>query len=252
MNFFNRLSRWAAGFKIATQLFVAFMALIVLTTGLGGYAIVQLAKVKSASDALNNRWMPSIGHTTSIRASLIDLGELQAKHARAADAGYMDEYEEKMKGLISNVDKHLADYQKLVADEEGKPLFETFIKSWKSYQEFNQKVISLGRAGKQEDAKDISDGAGKSSLDDAVMTVDQLTQHSFDGGEQDSGVANQVYVSSKFGTLFLLGVAIVMGTVLALAITRGLLRQLGGEPAYATSITRRIAGGDLAVDMQLS
>lgn len=252
MNFFNRLSRWAAGFKIATQLFVAFMALIVLTTGLGGYAIVQLAKVKSASDALNNRWMPSIGRTTSIRASLIDLGELQAKHARAADAGYMDEYEEKMKGLISNVDKHLADYQKLVADEEGKPLFETFIKSWKSYQEFNQKVISLGRAGKQEDAKDISDGAGKSSLDDAVMTVDQLTQHSFDGGEQDSGVANQVYVSSKFGTLFLLGVAIVVGTVLALAITRGLLRQLGGEPAYATSITRRIAGGDLAVDMQLS
>ena len=252
MTFIYRVARWAASFKIATQLIVAFMVLIFLTAGLGGYAILQLSKVKSASDALNNRWMPSIGHTTSIRASLIDLGELQSKHARAADAGYMEEYEEKMKGLISGVEKHLAAYQALIVDEEGKSLSGTFVKSWKASQDFNQKVISLGRAGKQDDAKDISDGAGKSSLDDALITVDKLTQLSFDGGEQDSRAANQVYGSSKLGTLILLGVATALGALLALGITRGLLRQLGGEPAYATSITRRIAGGDLAVEMQLN
>ncbi len=251
MNLFNRISRWTAGFKIGTQLLVAFMALIVLTAGLGGYAILQLAKVKGASDALNSHWMPSIGHTTSIRASLIDLGELQAKHTRAADAGYMDEYEEKMKALAATVDKRLSDYQGLITDEEGKSLFGTFFKSWKTYLDFNQKVIALGRAGKQEDAKDISEGAGKSSLDDAVTTIDKLTQLNFDGGKQDALYANQVYDSSKFGTLLLLSIAIALGVLLTLAITRGLLRQLGGEPAYATSITRRISGGDLAVDVHI-
>ena len=85
-----------------------------------------------------------------------------------------------------------------------------------------------------------------------MLAVDRLTQRNFDGGEQDNRAAKQVYTRAKFGTFVLLGLAIVMGIVMALIISRGLLRQLGGEPAYATSITRHIAGGDLAIGVQLS
>ena len=252
MNLLNRLSRWTASFKIGVQLLVAFSLCIALTAGLGAYAILQLATVKNASDALTDRWMPSIGHTTTVRAHLIDLRELQVKHANAADAGYMDEYEEKMKVLTTAVEKHAVDYQGLISDDEGKSLFETFQKSWKAYLDTNQKVISFGRAGKPEDAKEFADGAAKSAMDDAVLTVDKLTQLNFDGGAQDARAANQVYTHAKLGTFVLLGLAIVLGIVMALIITRGLLRQLGGEPAYATSITRHIAGGDLAIAVQLS
>ena len=115
MNLLNQLSRWTASFKIGAQLLVAFSLRIALTAALGGYAIVQLSSVKNAFDALNDRWMPSIGHTTTIRASLTDLRELQVKHANAADAGYMDEYEEKMKELTAAVEKHLVDYQGLIS-----------------------------------------------------------------------------------------------------------------------------------------
>jgi methyl-accepting chemotaxis protein len=48
--------------------------------------------------------------------------------------------------------------------------------------------------------------------------------------------------------------ALVLGMVLlgiGLVIARGMLRQLGGEPAYAAKITRDIADGDLSVDIQL-
>ncbi len=251
MNLFNRISRWTAGFKIGTQLVVAFTLLIVLTVALGGYAILQLSKVKGASDALNTHWMPSIGHTTKIRASLIDLRELQIKHAQAADAGYMDEYEEKMKALTASVEQHAKDYKTLITGEDDAALFDKFTNAWKAYLDTNQKVIALGRAQKPEDAKEISDGAGKSSLDDAVTAVDKLTELNFDGGAQDALSANDVYAQARLATMVLLGAAIALGAVLALIITSGLLRQLGGEPAYATSITRRIAAGDLAVDVQL-
>jgi methyl-accepting chemotaxis protein len=43
--------------------------------------------------------------------------------------------------------------------------------------------------------------------------------------------------------------ALVMGALAAWAITRGLLRQLGGEPTDAVRIAGRIAAGDLAVDI---
>lgn len=37
----------------------------------------------------------------------------------------------------------------------------------------------------------------------------------------------------------------------AIVITRGLLKQLGGEPRYATEIADKIAHGDLSVDVQI-
>ena len=251
MKIFNSLSRWAASFKIGTQILVAFTLLIVLTAALGGYAILQMSKVKSASAALNDRWMPGIGHATAIRASLIDLRELQVKHVNAADAGYMEEYEGKMKALTTLVEKHLADHQKLIPDVQDRTAFDNVTKSWKSFLDVNQKVVSLGRAGKRDDAKDIGDGAAKSALDDALLAVDKLTQENFEGGNRDDAIAQQVNKNSQFGTLVLLGSAIVIGTLLALTITRGLLRQLGGEPVYAASITRRIAAGDLTVDINI-
>ncbi|MFN4352119.1 MAG: methyl-accepting chemotaxis protein [Hylemonella sp.] len=43
--------------------------------------------------------------------------------------------------------------------------------------------------------------------------------------------------------------ALLLG--LGLLITRSIVRQLGGEPAYANAITHRMSEGDLAVDIQL-
>src|SRR4029079_11526675 len=37
----------------------------------------------------------------------------------------------------------------------------------------------------------------------------------------------------------------------ALVISRGLRRQLGGEPGYAGDVGRQVAGGDLTVDVRL-
>ncbi len=43
------------------------------------------------------------------------------------------------------------------------------------------------------------------------------------------------------------GISLIIGTLLALLIIRSLLRQLGGEPEYATEIAGRIAEGDLTL-----
>ena len=51
----------------------------------------------------------------------------------------------------------------------------------------------------------------------------------------------------SISTLTLLSVLLLV----SLMITRSLLKQLGGEPAYATRITERIAAGDLSADIVL-
>jgi len=54
-------------------------------------------------------------------------------------------------------------------------------------------------------------------------------------------------IDFSIGALILAGILAAIG----LMISRGLLKQLGGEPEYAVGITRHIAQGDLAVQVDL-
>jgi methyl-accepting chemotaxis protein len=62
---------------------------------------------------------------------------------------------------------------------------------------------------------------------------------------------NAVIASRAIG--FAVGTALLVAVLLAvsLLIGRGLLRQLGGEPAYATDVAQRIAAGELGMDIVL-
>lgn len=54
-------------------------------------------------------------------------------------------------------------------------------------------------------------------------------------------------------TMLVLGlIALVAGVAAAIAISRSLLRQLGGEPEYAATIAAQIAAGDLTADIDLN
>ncbi|MEP6875684.1 MAG: methyl-accepting chemotaxis protein [Burkholderiales bacterium] len=72
-------------------------------------------------------------------------------------------------------------------------------------------------------------------------------------------IGSGVYVDTVHSTMverairFSIGGLLLAAVLLAigLLIARSLLRQLGGEPEYATDITRRIAAGDLGVDIVL-
>ncbi|MYM36756.1 chemotaxis protein [Duganella sp. FT94W] len=55
--------------------------------------------------------------------------------------------------------------------------------------------------------------------------------------------------SARVWTLVLAVTAFVLSLLIATLIKRGLLKQLGGEPAYATDIANRISHGDLATEV---
>jgi methyl-accepting chemotaxis protein len=78
------------------------------------------------------------------------------------------------------------------------------------------------------------------ALDKLVALEDKQSLES----QQDAASA---FVSARNFMLVLLAVAVVMGVAAAWVITRGLIKQLGGEPDYTTSIAGSIAHGDLSI-----
>ena len=64
---------------------------------------------------------------------------------------------------------------------------------------------------------------------------------------QSKADAESAFANARNFMLILLVLAVVMGIVAAVAITRSLLKQLGGEPAYTAKIAGSIAHGDLSI-----
>ena len=62
--------------------------------------------------------------------------------------------------------------------------------------------------------------------------------------------AEAAFTNARNFMLVLLALAVVMGVVAALVITRSLLKQLGGEPGYTATIAGSIAHGDLSIAIE--
>jgi methyl-accepting chemotaxis protein len=79
--------------------------------------------------------------------------------------------------------------------------------------------------------------------------VDQVVQMTTRRYEIDEAHAKDRIQSSSVTLLVILAVSFAAGAAFATVIARGLLKSLGGEPAYASEVTRRIAAGDLMTDV---
>jgi methyl-accepting chemotaxis protein len=237
--------------KIGVKLTVAFALVLGLTTVLGVSSVLSLARVNLASAELATKALPGVGTTQAIRVSILEHGELLDKHTKASDASYMAEYEEKMAAAVTAIEAGGAAYRELIRADEERKLFAVFTQAWSEYVATSKRIVLLDRAGKKEDGRDIADGAGKTSLDESLGALDRLTAFNFDSGKRAADGAELVYGSARRLAVVLLAVALLVGATLAVVITRGVLKQLGGEPRAAAKVLGAVAAGDLTTQVDL-
>ncbi|WP_305822580.1 methyl-accepting chemotaxis protein [Massilia brevitalea] len=82
--------------------------------------------------------------------------------------------------------------------------------------------------------------------------LDKLVQLEDKQSAQSQADAEAAFVNARNFMVIMLVVAVVMGVAAAWFITRGLIKQLGGEPDYTTRIAGSIAHGNLAIDIDTS
>jgi len=234
------------GVRIGVRLAAAFAIVLALSVLLGAAGLFKLRQVHGTSADLAGRWLPLVGTVAQARALALEVRELEVKHQRAPDASYMGEYEDQLKEVLASMDTRLADLRRLSAAPEDQALAATVAARWQAYMQVHRRILALGRAGNRDDAREIGDGAGKSTSDEALVALDALSEHAFKAAEGAAALADRAYRRAEMGTWGLGIAALVIGAALALLITRGLLSQLGGEPAHATAVARAVAGGDLS------
>jgi len=233
------------GMGVGRKLTLSFTLILLLTALLGGSALLALGQVNAASRELADKWLPGAGHLAGVRVAMLEAREWEIKHTHAPDASYLADYEDKVDAARKAVEAGYARYLALPSKPDERALQAAFRKPWDEYLGVQKKVLALDRDGKVDDARDISDGAAKMSADDAIAALDKLTAFDFEAGAHAATHSARIHTGARIAVLALLGVALATGAVLATVITRGLLRQLGGQPAAAAALARAVAEGDL-------
>jgi methyl-accepting chemotaxis protein len=239
--------------KVGTRLGLGFAFSLVFLVAVTVIGILRMAQIQDRLDrvvGVNNvvtRLVIDMRANVSDRInSLRILTMMSSPDEMESDMNRVKEQTRK----YDEVEKKLSDKFAIEASPQEKALLAQAKEHEAAALPAIAKASELWLANKAEDAtrvmiKEIRPAQKKwmDALDQLVVLEDKLnTQSQVD--------AEAAFVNARNFMLILGGLAVAMGVAAAVVITRGLLKQLGGEPDYTAKIAGSIAHGDLSIAIE--
>ena len=235
--------------KLATKLFGAFFIVLALMTGLGIYAITQLAMVNRSSEDLSTNWLPSVRIIMLSKSNINRLRVLEMRSIIDQEAASVREAIKEGGDRISATRKLWDEYSKLVASPEEQRLFDQTKAAMESMYAEHERLTAFVQQGNLSQARAVLDGESLKAYNTVRSLSDQLSDMNVAGGDKAAADAAATYAQARSLTITVLVASGLVALVLAFVITRSLVRQLGGEPNYVADIANSVAGGDLTLQI---
>lgn len=137
---------------------------------------------------------------------------------------------------------------KLIYLKEGKDLLDKITAARGNYVTSFSKVIKLVNQGRNDEAISIMSAETLPALDALQEPISALTNLQKQIVVTSSAEAKESIDTSRKLMMTLGGVAALCAMLAAFLIARGILKQLGGEPAYVTREVKKISAGNLDID----
>jgi methyl-accepting chemotaxis protein len=147
--------------------------------------------------------------------------------------------------IVANIDK----LEQRITSARGKELLRGVLEARARYRGFQEEFIRLAAESKHEEARELLAGKIDATQAAYIESLRQLIDYQSHLMEESGQRAQADYLNSR-NTMALLGaVAVAFAIAMALWITLSITRLLGGEPAYAADLLKRISAGDLSAEV---
>ncbi len=135
-------------------------------------------------------------------------------------------------------------------DPQEKALFDAIRQSAAASAPFIAKGMELALAGKREEAYHLLRFEFRPTQKKWWEQLNQLIELEKKQNEEANAQAESDYARARTMMLVFGALALAASATAAVLITRSVVRELGGEPAYARNIVEQIAGGNLGIHIQ--
>ncbi len=238
--------------KVGVKLGLGFGLVILFLLVVSVLGITRMAQLNESLRQIGEERWPraNLAHDIVLKSNgiAIALRNMMLSTTREDIARQKDGVFETRKTLGGIVDK----LKEVINNPKGREHLQKVIDNRQRYVAGQDRLIELIEAGQTE--------ASRLYLQNELRPVLRLYQESADGlakfqGELlDASVkeGKDAYESARLLMILSMVAALVVAALVGFLITRGLLKQLGGEPDYAAEVARRVADGDLTVRVEVS
>jgi methyl-accepting chemotaxis protein len=241
-------------FSVSTRLYSGFALVLLFLAVLTGFAIQRMGQINWRVEKIvlyNNAETAELSTMFDSVANRCVL--FRDVYLRADPASFNKDME-----TVQSLDKAYADskstLQKILeAQPDAKEKHAIFADMGRSQEKsltvFKKITELLGPTGNAEEARKYLVSDVMPLQTEWLDEMNALINLNAELSRADSEVVKEAYTKSSWFMVTVCLLATVIGALIAVGIIRSLTKQLGGEPAYATDVAKRIAQGHLAVEV---
>ncbi|WP_050477275.1 methyl-accepting chemotaxis protein [Herbaspirillum rhizosphaerae] len=237
--------RWFYDLQISQKLLASFVLVLGLTTTLGALSVYQLAKLNRASSEIATNWLPSIKVAQKLQTTLSRMRAIQLQHILATDESGLLRNEQELNIQNQSFRQELLDFAPLAGTSEEQETAAKLTQEFDALLPLQKKMLAISRTGKSADAYAVQMHEFNPLYFRMLADADRLVAINQNGSIVADASARDIFRSSRIMIIGLLGCSIVLGLLLALWMSRLVVRPL----RQAVHIAQRVAGGDLTMDI---
>ena len=246
---------WLNNMKVSVKLIGGFLIVAVIGGIIGIVGIVKAGYINDMASLMYERETVGVQHTAEANIQLLAAG----RSMRSALLSYT---EEDRSSHLKELDQRLGKVRSAMdlAGEkfvtvEGKALVAKTNNAFRAYEVASNDVVALLRA---EPLNDKRGSAAQlftivrplaNTVDDLMTDMETVKMGNAKHLNQKMG---EIYASIRMLLISLTLGGVLTGVVVGIVISRGLTRQLGGEPQDVANIAVTVASGDLTTKIDLS
>ncbi|WP_323970894.1 methyl-accepting chemotaxis protein [Aeromonas hydrophila] len=247
---------WFHNLQVRTKLVFSFSILMVLLVvlSLTSYYSTR-TMVQLVSNMHANQLLP---------IKDIANANIYAVYQNRALYRYIGEVDPDLKAqALVNVDKFekgmwdfLASYRKTYLTQREVDLLTRFDQAWATYKQYASEILKLAQTPGQDGVPErnafrLMGDKGRPAFDIADALLSDLVKVNAELATQSMDESQNIYQDNLQILIAIASAAFFICLILALLVTRSILRQLGGDPSYTVQVVARVAEGDLSTPVLL-
>jgi len=241
-----------ANMKVGARLALGFGSTLALLLVVAIGSSTALNTVTNDTDNLVEQQLQTERLVTEWKGSIENNVQRAQAAARLTDPEEQKYFED---GLARAI-KRNSEVQKLIVerlvDARAKELYAKAMADRDIYQAARKSVMQARDAGDVALTKQLINQKFVPASETYLASIGAVADRQRAAIDEIGKAVHDRSVQAITTTVILTAISIGVALLLGWLITRSVLRQLGGEPAYAAGITDRIAAGDLTVRVDLA
>ncbi len=235
---------------VAQKFVLLILSAVIGIAVLAGVARVQMTKVYDGANYANVNVVPSL---LLIAEASDAAGNIRVRTWRRIadnDPSHNIENDKVVAASLTKLDDTLKKYEELLNDDKDKALLAADRAAVADFMTVRAAAIKLDDEGKTAAAVDYLN-TNQAIIAKVIAVFDEHRQYNKEIGQRAANEAAATQQTANLISLAVSAVTLVIIGLIGWGIARSLIKQLGGEPAYAADVVSRVAQGDLTVKVDV-